>query len=105
MEGSDRADAGFDGDVGASDADGRTTDLGAGVSGGDPANLRSGDGQAVTRGENPFSAEDLEGSTGPESGTPEDLKPGTRRTVGMDEDTGAGESDIAGAPGSPTAGG
>ena len=88
------------------DTSGRATDVGGSTSGG-----KAGDeppaafGGEVRTGDNPFSAEDVDQAR-PEQieGTPEDLKPGTRRTVGMDEDAGAGQPDVSGEPGSTTGG-
>jgi hypothetical protein len=78
-----------DDDIGT-DTSGRSTDIGGSHSGGkagdDPADaLRdlNPDQQAPTSG-------DPDHSSGPSSGTPDDVKLGTRRTVGQDEDAGAG---------------
>jgi hypothetical protein len=73
----------------SADTSGRSTDIGGSTSGGkagdDPIDaLRNTDPDVKT----PISGD--EDSTGPEEGTPDDLKPGKRRTIGMDEDAGAG---------------
>jgi hypothetical protein len=78
----------------SADTSGRSGDIGGSTSGGkagdDPLDaLRHDDPDIGT----PVSGEDDDGE--PAHGTPDDLKPGKRRTIGMDEDAGAG-SDIPG---------
>jgi len=70
------------------DTSGRSTDIGGshsgGVAGDDPAD--------AMRDLNPDVEPDTSGDpdqSGPSSGTPDDLKPGKRRTIGQDEDAGA----------------
>jgi hypothetical protein len=79
----------------SADTSGRATDIGGSTSGGkagdDPLDaMRNQDPDVKT----PVSAEDADAAEGPH-GTPDDLKLGKRRTVGMDEDAGAG-SDVPG---------
>lgn len=83
-----------DQNIGA-DTSGRSGDVGGSTSGGkagdDPLDaFRSEDPDIKT----PISGDDADAG-GPSEGTPDDLKPGKRRTVGMDEDAGAG-SDVPG---------
>ena len=73
----------------SADTSGRSGDIGGSTSGGkagdDPIDaMRHADPDIKT----PVSGDDAEGA--PASGTPDDLKPGKRRTVDMDEDDGAG---------------
>ncbi|MBE2317448.1 hypothetical protein DVA67_015805 [Solirubrobacter sp. CPCC 204708] len=67
---------------------GRSTDVGGSHSGG-----KAGDDPAdALRNPDPDIEHDAQGdasSSGPDSGTPDDLKPGKRRTIGQDEDAGA----------------
>ena len=95
-----------DNNIGA-DTSGRTTDIGGSRSGGDAANVDSrGLGKEVLQGDNPVSPEEAEqADTEQLHGIPDDLKPGKRRTVGLDEDAGAGEPVVSGTPGSTTGGG
>ena len=87
-------------------AGGTNTDIGASKQHGDAQDLRAvGDGQTVRTGRHPISKEDAENADVPREGTPEDLKLGKRRTVGMDEDAGAGMRDMSGVPDSTTGAG
>jgi hypothetical protein len=78
----------------SADTSGRSGDIGGSSSGGkagdDPLN--------ALKSENPDFKTEVSGdedSSGPQEGTPDDLKLGKRRTIGMDEDGGAG-SDVPG---------
>ena len=98
--------SGRDTDVGGDVAGGMNTDIGPSKQHGDAQDLGPvGDGQTVRTGRHPISKEDAENADVPRSGTPEDLKLGKRRTVGMDEDAGAGMRDISGVPDSTTGAG
>lgn len=102
----DYIDKGRDTDIGGNPVGGRNTDIGGSKSGGDAQDLQvTGDGQTVRTGRNPFSKEDAEQADVPREGTPEDVKFGKRRTVGLDEDAGAGRPDTSGIPDSTTGGG
>ena len=104
MDREDQVGAGFDGDIGAN-TDGYDTDIGGSTSGGDADDAHAiGSGQVVRTGESPFSKEEAEQADVPREGTPEDLKLGKRRTVGLSEETGAGMADTSGIPGSTTGG-
>lgn len=86
--------------VGA-DTGGRTGDVGGSTSGG-----KAGDVEFNAYGEEERTRPDVEeGDPNRQHGTPEDLKPGKRRTVGMDPDSGAGQPDVSGDPGSTSGGG
>ncbi len=79
---------------------GRNTDIGGSHSGGDASDLQFG-GQETHSGKNPISKEEAQqADTEQLHGTPDDLKPGKRRTVGVDENAGAGDGDVSGIPGS-----
>jgi len=73
---------------------GRSGDIGGSTTGGkagdDPLNALKSDNPEI---ETPTSDDTTDAEQ--QHGTPEDLKPGPRRTVGMDEDEGAG-SDVPG---------
>lgn len=89
--------AGRTGDVGADTADGHDPSVGGSTQGGDHRDVQpSGDGQASREAGAPTPSGDPDQAAGPTSGTPDDLKPGTRRTVGLDPDDGAGEGDLSG---------
>lgn len=97
---------GRDTDVGGDVAGGTNTDIGPSKQHGDAQDLRPvGDGQTVRTGHHPISKEDAENADVPREGTPEDLKFGKRRTVGMDEDADAGMRDMSGVPDSTTGAG
>ena len=81
---------------------GRSGDVGGSTSGG-----KAGDeqfnayGEDVRTGQNPVSKEEAEqADTDQLHGVPDDLKPGTRKTVGLDEDAGGGDNEVSGIPGS-----
>lgn len=96
---------GRDTDIGSNRTDGRDTDIGGSTSGGDAQDLQvTGDGQTVRTGRNPISKEEAENADVPREGIPEDVKFGKRRTVGLDEDAGAGMPDTSGIPDSTTGG-
>jgi len=97
--------AGFDRDIGADSASGYDTDLGGSTSGGDARDAQViGGGQTERTGAPPLEG-DPDAAAGPSEGTPDDVAFGSRRTEGLDEDTGAGMSDTTGEPGSTTGGG
>ena len=97
---------GRDTDVGGDLAGGTNTDIGPSKQHGDAHDLRPmGDGQTVRTGRHPISKEEAENADVPREGTPDDLKFGKRRTVGMDEDAGAGMRDMSGVPDSTTGAG
>jgi hypothetical protein len=96
----ERADAGRSGDAGSETSHGEAPDIGGSTSGGDRRDANPiGDGQATRKGENPISHEEAQGVDAGAHGTPDDLAYGTRRTVGLDEDEGAGMPDGTGAAG------
>jgi hypothetical protein len=106
MDRDDFADAGRDADIGARSAGGHDPDIGASTSGGDADDAHViGSGQATPTGDVQVSKEEAENADIPREGTPDDLKLGKRRTVGLDEDTGAGMADMSGIPGSTTGAG
>jgi hypothetical protein len=78
----------------SADTSGRSGDIGGNTSGGkagdDPLDAFRDENPDI---ETPVSGQDADGE--PQHGTPDDLKPGKRRTIGMDEDAGAG-SDVPG---------
>ena len=83
-----------DDDIGAKTASGRETDLGGSRSGGSSGDQQFAAGED-TRGRSgdgsPISAEEAEqADTDSIDETPDDLKLGTRRTAGVDEDEGGG---------------
>ena len=97
---------GRDTDVGGDVAGGTNTDIGPSKQHGDAQDLCPvGDGQSVRTGRHPISDEDAENADVPREETPEDLKLGKRRTVGMVEDAGAGMRDMSGIPDSTTGAG
>jgi hypothetical protein len=97
---------GRDTDIGGDVAGGTDTDIGPSKQHGDAQDLRAvGDGQTVRTGRHPISKEDAENADVPREGIPEDLKFGKRRTVGLDEDAGAGMRDMSGIPDSTTGAG
>ena len=105
MEREDFADAGRDAGIGAETADGHDPDIGGSKSGGDADDARViGGGQVTPTGDVPVSEEEAEHADIPREGTPDDLKFGKRKTIGLDEDTGAGMPDTSGTPGSTTGG-
>jgi hypothetical protein len=96
---------GRDPDVGADRAGGSDADIGGSTSGGDAGDLQvTGSGQAGPSDEPLVTEDEARNADLPRGGTPDDLKPGKRRTVGLDEDEGAGMADKSGVPGSTTGG-
>jgi hypothetical protein len=95
---------GYDRYIGPERVGGRSPNVGTSETGGEAGNSPPNThGEEVRTDENPFSREDAERTDADEvEGVPEDLKPGKRRTVGLDEDAGAGLPDITGEPGSTT---
>ena len=99
------ADAGRDANVGAEPAGGFDSDIGGSKSGGDAGDAHAvGAGQVTQTGDVSFSEEEAAQADIPREGTPDDLKLGKRRTIGLDEDTGAGMADMSAVPGSTTGG-
>lgn len=92
-----RVGAGRTGDISSDSDGGHDTGVGGSHQGGDGGDVQAtGDGQAERTGRAATPSGDPEQSTGPSSGTPDDLAYGTRRTVGEDPDGGAGEGDDSG---------
>ncbi len=88
--------AGFKRDIGADSASGYDTDIGGSTSRGDGGDAQV-IGDAKTTRTGPDLAEgDPDAAAGPTEGTPDDLAFGRRRTVGVDEDTGAGTAGLDG---------
>ncbi len=86
--------AGFSRDIGADSASGYDTDIGGSTSGGDGRDAQVIGDAKTTRTGTPHVEGDPDAAAGPTEGTPDDLAFGTRRTVGVDEDTGPGTAGL-----------
>jgi hypothetical protein len=104
----DPDDRNRDADIGTRTAEGHDPDIGGSTSGGDADDINApGGGEIVMDGDVDLDLEDpkaqAERANMPPE-VPDDLKPGKRKALAVDEDEGAGTADITGVPGSTTGG-